>query len=87
MQFEAIKDILFSDTLVPDIFIGDIMPTLPSDAVKVYLYCVFLSKYGKEARPDDIAAKMGMSVESINTAFTMLERGPHHQNPSGHHHN
>lgn len=74
MQFEAIKDILFSDTLVPDIFIGDIMPTLPSDAVKVYLYCVFLSKYGKEARPDDIAAKMGMSVESINTAFTMLER-------------
>mgnify|MGYP000904861340 CR=1 FL=1 len=74
MQFETIKNILFSDTPVPDIFISDIMPGLPSDAVKVYLYCVFLAKYGKEARPEDLAAKLGMSAESINTAFTMLER-------------
>ena len=74
MQFETVNDILFSDTLLPDIFISDIMPNLPSDAVKVYLYCVFLSKYRKEARPEDLAAKLGMSVESINTAFTMLEK-------------
>lgn len=74
MQFESVKDILFSDTMVPDIFISDIMPHLPADAVKVYLYCVFLSKYGKEARPEDLAAKLGMTVESVYATFTMLER-------------
>ena len=41
MQFECCRDILLSDTLIPDIFLGDIMPDLPSDAVKVYLYCIF----------------------------------------------
>jgi len=74
MQFEAVNELLFSDTLIPDIFISDIMPGLPSDAVKVYLYCVFLSKYRKEARPEDLAAKLGISAESVNTAFTMLEK-------------
>lgn len=74
MHFEAVNDILFSDTLVPDIFISDIMPNLPADAVKVYLYCVFLSKYGKEARPEDLAAKLGMTVESVHATLTMLER-------------
>jgi len=74
MHFEAVKDILFSDTPVPDIFISDIMPNLPADAVKVYLYCLFLSKYGKEARPEDLAAKLGMSVESVQATFTILEK-------------
>lgn len=74
MHFEAVKDILFSDTLVPDIFISDIMPNLPADAVKVYLYCLFLSKYGKEARPEDLAAKLGMSVDAVYATFTILEK-------------
>ena len=74
MRFETVKDILLSDTPVPDIFISDIMPNLPSDAVKVYLYCIFLSKYRKEARPEDLAAKLGMSVESIHAVFAILEK-------------
>jgi len=74
MQFEFIKDILLSDTLVPDIFLSDIMPRLPSDAVKVYLYCVFLSKYNKEARPEDLAAKLDLSLDTVNAAFIILEQ-------------
>lgn len=74
MQFEAVKNILLSDTLIPDIFLSDVMPTLPADIVKVYLYCVFLSKYGKEARPEDLSAKLGMTVDSVNAAFVVLER-------------
>lgn len=73
MQFEVVKDILLSDTLVPDIFLSDIMPRLPSDAVKVYLYCLFLSKYKKEARPEDLAAKLDLSVDTVNAAFQILE--------------
>ena len=74
MQFEFIKDILLSDTLIPDIFLSDIMPRLPSDAVKVYLYCTFLSKYNKEARPDDLAAKLDLSTDTVNAAFFILEQ-------------
>ncbi len=74
MQFEFVKDIILSDTLVPDIFLSDIMPRLPSDAVKVYLYCVFLSKYNKEARPEDLAAKLDISLDTVNAAFFILEQ-------------
>ena len=74
MQFEVVKDILLSDTLVPDIFLSDVMPRLPSDAVKVYLYCIFLSKYRKEARPEDMAAKLGLPLDTVNAAFVILEQ-------------
>lgn len=74
MQFEFVKDILLSDTLVPDIFLSDIMPRLPSDAVKVYLYCIFLSKYNKGARPEDLAAKLDLSVDTVKACFVILEQ-------------
>ena len=74
MQFEMVKDILLSDTLVPDIFLSDIMPRLTPESVKVYLYCIFLSKYNKEARPEDLAAKLDMSLDSVNAAFVILEQ-------------
>lgn len=74
MQIEVVKDILLSDTLVPDIFLSDVMPRLPSDAVKVYLYCIFLSKYKKEVRPDDMAAKLDLSPDTVKAAFVILEQ-------------
>ncbi len=74
MQFEAIKTILLSDTLVPDIFLGDIMPHLPSDAVKVYFYCLFLSKHKKETKAEDLAARLDMSPDTVNAVFVILER-------------
>ncbi len=74
MQFEFIKDILLSDTLVPDIFLSDIMPRLPSDTVKIYLYCVFLCKYSKEALPEDLAAKLDLSIDAVKASFVLLEQ-------------
>lgn len=74
MQFEMVKDILLSDTLIPDLFLSDIMPRIPSDAVKVYLYCVFLSKYKKEVRPDDLAAKLNLTIDAVNASFVILEQ-------------
>ncbi|NLM75695.1 MAG: DnaD domain protein [Clostridiaceae bacterium] len=74
MQFECCRDILLSDTLIPDIFLGDIMPDLPSDAVKVYLYCIFLCKYKKKAEPQDLAAKLGLPLDSVKAAFVILEQ-------------
>jgi DnaD/phage-associated family protein len=50
------------------------MPRIPSDAVKVYLYCIFLSKYNKEARPEDLAAKLDLSLDTVNASFFILEQ-------------
>lgn len=74
MQFEVVKDILLSDTLIPDIFLSDIMPRLSPESVKVYLYCIFLSKYNKETRPEDLAAKLDLSLDTVKAAFIILEQ-------------
>lgn len=74
MQFEAVKDILLSDTLIPDIFLNDIMPRIPADTIKVYLYCILLCKYKKEARSEDLAAKLDLSLDTVNASFVILEQ-------------
>ncbi len=73
MEFIASQDMLFSDTDVPDIFICDIMPSLPSDSVKVYIYGLFLCKHKKNATLDEIAAKLGITRDSLNAVLVSLE--------------
>ncbi len=73
MDFEAPRDMLFSDTAIPDIFICDIMPSLPSDCVKAYVYGLFLCKYKKKVTPDEFAMKLGLSRDALNAAMVFLE--------------
>lgn len=73
MEFKAVQDMLFSDTDIPDIFICDIMPSLPPECVKVYVYGLFLSKNNKNARLEEISEKLGLSVDTLNAALVFLE--------------
>jgi len=73
MEFQLARDMLFSDTPVPDVFIYDIMPALPSDCVKVYIYGLYLCKYNKSATLDEFAKKLGMSRDTLNAALVLLE--------------
>jgi len=73
MEFLALQDMLFSDTDVPDIFICDIMPRLPSDSVKVYIYGLFLCKHSKHTTLDEISTKLNMSRDSLNAVLVALE--------------
>ena len=42
MKIECNDDsILFSSTIIPDIFFTEYLPQAPSDYIKVYLYIVF----------------------------------------------
>ena len=72
MQFEALNAILYSDTLVPDIFIMDYMPQLDGDYVKIYLYCLFLSKHNKYANIQEISKKLDISAEKVNEGIKFL---------------
>lgn len=73
MIFDVNFSMLYSDTLVPDVFISEYMPSLESDFVKVYIYCLFLSRYRKSMTPDMIAKKLELRTERVKDALTRLE--------------
>ena len=73
MLFESYKSILYSDTLMPDIFITEYMPMMSAESLKVYIYCLFLSKYGKNASVEEFAKNLAMDVNKIKECIANLE--------------
>lgn len=73
MYFEAYKSILYSDTLLPDIFITEYMPSMECEFVKVYIYCLFLSKHNKIAAVEDLSKKLEIDIKKVKEALTYLE--------------
>ena len=73
MYFEEYKSILYSDTLLPDIFITEYMPSMDCDYIKVYIYCLFLSKYNKQATTDELSKKLGLDKDRVKDALLYLE--------------
>jgi len=72
MYFQEYKQILYSDTLVPDIFISEYLPSMPAEQVKVYLYCLFLSKYNRKTSTEDLSKKLGMTYDTVSNAIAGL---------------
>ena len=68
MVFDVNLSILYSDTLIPDVFISEYMPSLESDFIKVYIYCVFLGKYRKNPSSEDIARKLELQTPRVKEA-------------------
>ena len=66
--------LLFSETVVPDIFFAEYLSQMPSNSVKVYLYIIFLSKYKKEIKLNDMSKKLALPLKDINEAITYLEQ-------------
>lgn len=74
MKIECNDDsILFSSTNIPDIFFTEYLPQAPSDYIKVYLYIVFISKYGKEIKFNDISKKLALHINVIQDALKYWE--------------
>lgn len=73
MVFETNLSILYSDSPIPDVFISEYMPSLESDFVKVYIYCVFLCKNKKNSSSDDIAKKLELQSARVKEAMNQLE--------------
>ena len=70
------KSLLFSETTIPDIFFAEYLSELPSDYLKIYLYLVFLSKYGKDIKLNDLSKKLNIPLKTINEGMKFLEE--HH---------
>lgn len=72
MAFEFSAKMLFSDTLLPDIFIKEYLPVLDGDSVRVYLYCVFLAKKGA-VDPAPLADLLEITEVQLSESLTKLE--------------
>ncbi|NTV89611.1 MAG: DnaD domain protein [Clostridiales bacterium] len=73
MIIESNLSILYSDTPVPEVFITEYMPSMDCRFVKVYIYCVFLSKHGKNVTADDLSKKLELELEVVKAALTCFE--------------
>ena len=70
------KPLLFSETIIPDIFFSEHLSELPGDYLKIYLYMIFLSKYGKDIKLTELSKKLNIPLKAINDGMKFLEE--HH---------
>ncbi len=67
------KALLFSETTIPDIFFAEHLSQIPGDYLKIYLYMIFLSKYGKDIKINDLSKKLNLPIKAINDGVKFLE--------------
>lgn len=67
------KALLFSETSIPDVFFAEHLPQIPGDYLKIYLYMLFLSKYNKEIKLNDLSKKLSTPLKTIQEATKFLE--------------
>lgn len=73
MLFEENLSKLYSDTLLPDVFISEYLPGLDGDSVKLYIYLLYLKKYGKKATENELSILLGIELQKIKQSFEILE--------------
>ncbi len=65
--------LLFSFTSIPDVFFTEYLSQMPSDALKIYLYLVFLAKYNKDIKLNDLSKKLELPLKTIQENIKFLE--------------
>lgn len=64
---------IFSNTELPDIFFTEYLSQSNGDFIKVYLYMIFLSKYGKDIKINDLSKKLELDFKIIQDAVKYWE--------------
>lgn len=64
---------LFSYTNLPDVFITEYLAEASGDFIKVYLYMLFLSKYNKDIKLNDLSKKLALTLNVIQEAIKYWE--------------
>ena len=67
------KSMLFSKTEIPDIFFTEYLTYASSDSIKVYLCLIFLSKYGREIKLNDLSKKLNLPINIIQSSLVFWE--------------
>ncbi len=64
---------IFSTTQISDVFFTEYLSQANGDYIKVYLYILFLSKYGKDVRLNDLSKKLALPLKTIQEALKYWE--------------
>ena len=64
---------IFSNTTLPDIFFTEYLPEANGDYIKVYLYILFLSKYDKDIKVNDLCKKLSLPLKIIQDGMKYWE--------------
>lgn len=64
---------LFSTTALSDVFFTEYLSQTSGDFIKVYLYILFLSKYGKDVKLNDLSKKLSLPLKTIQDAIKYWE--------------
>lgn len=64
---------MFSITEISDVFFTEYLSQATGDAVKVYLYILFLSKYGKDVKINDLSKKLSLPLKTIQDSLKYWE--------------
>ena len=64
---------LFSNTEIPDIFFTEYLSEASGDHIKVYLYMLFLSKYDKDIKINDMSKKLVLPLKVIQDSVKYWE--------------
>ncbi len=67
------ESFLFSMTKIPDIFFSEYLSQTSGDFVKVYLYILFLSKYNKDIKLNDLSKKLALPLQTVQEALKYWE--------------
>lgn len=64
---------LFSTTNIPDVFFSEYLSQSSGDFIKVYLYILYLSKYNKDIKLNDLSKRLSLAFPIIQEAIKYWE--------------
>ena len=65
---------MYSDTLIPDIFLSEYLPLLSPQAVKVYTYCCFLEKTERTVDIIKLSRRLDVEETALTSALEELTK-------------
>ncbi len=74
MNFEQKESIIFSDINIPELFFTEYLKDANSDYVKIYLYCLYLSKYNTDISPLELSKKLSLPLATIEEGIKYWEK-------------
>lgn len=70
---QNMKSVLFSTTSIPDVFFTEYLSMANGDYIKVYLYLLFMSKYSKDIKLNDLSKSLAIDTKVIQEAIKFWE--------------
>ncbi|MBE5806131.1 MAG: DnaD domain protein [Clostridiales bacterium] len=65
--------LIFSSTNIPDVFFTEYLSYANGDYIKIYLYILFLTKYNKDIKVNDLAKKLQLPLKTIQDGMKFWE--------------